>query len=253
MPIINNILMLNINTEPNKENLMVMNIGLKDFWSFCLYDTGCQISLVSQAFLDKSNVEILDFTKTNISLVSVNGKSENNVIGKCKLYVKTITDNDVIISFPIECLIVKDLSNFPAILGLNSIVKNRMECKMHKKALMLQDHKISLLSYPGGNYQPFFAKKEYIIPSQTSQSISYVSPTYMPEENNDYDESDFLRDNQIQINMVLQNNTLQIENKSEFDIYIHPQRILGFITNLEQTHNDSFSRRLEEEQLICIQ
>ena len=70
----------------------------------------------------------------------------------------------------------------------------------------------------------------------------------MPEENNDYDKSDFLRDNQIQINMVFQNNTLQIENKSEFDIYIHPQRILGFITNLEQTHNDSFSRRLEEEQ-----
>ena len=242
---INNILMLNINTESDKENLMVMNIGLKDYWSFCLYDTGCQISLVSQAFLDKSNVEILDFTKTNISLVSINGKSENNVIGKCKLYVKTITDNDVIISFPIECLIVKDLSNFPAILGLNSIVKNRMECKMHKKALMLQDHKISLLSYPGGNYQPFFAKKEYIIPSQTSQSISYVSPTYMPEENNDYDESDFLRDNQIQINMVLQNNTLQIENKSEFDIYIHPQRILGFITNLEQTHNDSFSLYLK--------
>ena len=178
MPIINNILMLNINTESNKENLMVMNIGLKDFWSFCLYDTGCQISIVSQAFLNESNVAILDFTKTNTSLVSINGKSENNVIGKCKIYVKTITDNDIIISFAIECLIVKDLSNFPAILGLNSIVKNRMECKMHKKALILQDHKISLLSYPGGNHQPFFAKRKYIIPPQTSQSISYVLPTY---------------------------------------------------------------------------
>ena len=242
---INNILMLNINTDSDKENLMVMNIGLEDYWSFCLYDTGCQISLISQDFLHKSNATILDFTKTNISLVSINGKSENNVIGKCKIYVKAITDKNMIISFPIECLIVKDLSNFPAILGLNSIVKNRIECKMHKKALIFQNHKISLLSYPGGNYQPFFAKKKYMIPSQTSQTISFMSPSYTPEDHNDYDESDFLRENQLQINIVYPNHTLEIENKSDNDIYIHPQRILGFITNLEQTHNDSFSLYLK--------
>ena len=241
----NNVITLNLNTDSGKENLMVLNIGLKDYWTFCLYDTGCQYTLISKSFLEKSNADITDFSKTNISLVSINGKSENNVCGKCNIYMQTISDQDEIVTFPVACLIVKDLSNFPAILGINSIIENKIECKMYKKILRLAGHEISLLSYPGASYYPFFSDKNHILSPKSGQRITFHSTVDIKKDNVDYDESDFLRNQHIYINFILQNNTLEIENKSRRNIYICPQRILGFISRIRKEESDSFSLYLK--------
>ena len=241
----NNILFLNLNTDLEKDNLLVLNVGLGNFWTFCLYDTGCQISLVSLNFLANSGVEVTDFSKSKISLISINGRSENNVLGKCKLFMKTITDDERIIEFPIKCLIVKDLKAFPAIFGLNTIVDNKLESQLHKKTIQLNYHTISLIEYPGTTYQPIFAKSAKRIPPRSKEYISCISTAISYTNHIDYRESTYLKNKQMNINYILPNRIIEVENISDTEIYISPQRILGFIANLGNNDTEVYGMHIK--------
>ena len=241
----NNVLFLNLNTDIEKDNLLVLNVGLEDYWTFCLYDTGCQISLISLSFIRNSGAKIFNFSKSKISLISINGRDENNVLGKCVLNMKTIDDDNQIIDFPINCLIVKDLKSFPAILGLNSIVFNQFESQLYKKTICLGNHMISLIEYPGTDYQPIYARLGKTIPPKSTGYISYKSPEKPNTNHIDYNESTYLQKKQITIKYIFPNRILEIENKSDTNIYIPPQRILGFISNLEKDNSNVYGMHIK--------
>ena len=103
------------------------------------------------------------------------------------------------------------------------------------------------LSHPAKNQnlKTFFSDKNHILSPKSGQRITFHSTIDIKKDNVDYDESDFLRNQHIYINFILQNNTLEIENKSRRNIYICPQRILGFISRIRKEESDSFSLYLK--------
>ena len=224
------ILTLNLESGKPNDSLLILNVGLNDFWTFGLFDTGCQLTLISQDFLEKSKAVPQQFEKSNISLVSINGKSKDNVLGKCTLNMKTVSDEGKVLEFPIECLIVKDLKNFPAILGLNTIKKCKFYAKMHEKCVYMNNDKISLHDYPGSESFPIFSTINVILPSKSKIEIQCTANDAEKNMSNvQYDESSFLKSNDIRISNVQTENMIELINDSDTDFPINKFRIIGFI------------------------
>ena len=240
------ILLLNLSSNQNDESLLILNVGIKTYWTFALYDTGCQITLISKKFLEKSDATVLNYEKSNISLISINGKSKDNVLGKCTVVMKTITDDGEIVELPVEGLIVKDLKNFPAILGLNTIKKSKIEARLHEKCIFMNGKRISLYDYPGSDHFPIFPANNIRLRPNSKTDVNFIYDNENFDMSNiEYNESSFLRNNKIQISDIKPNKTLELVNNSKYTCEIHACRILGFVSNAYDTMSDIYNMHVK--------
>ena len=128
-------------------NLFFLNLEIKSINMTTLYDTGAEFSLMSyQTFkeITKDETQILNYQKGIIKTMNSENRHTLKIIGSCKFNATIHTTCNISIEIPVTFMITKESPIIPVIIGMNTIIRNRIADILHNKILRIQGHDVNL-------------------------------------------------------------------------------------------------------------